>query len=170
MSRFWTKFCQGLFHVHASHVFGIILIPYSKVDMRATSAWTLGLVWDIVVVQNLLPDRLTYHRFSNFLGGLLAAVLGWLWGRFHHYGAAAHCEDWARQWANTTYAVVTTRVALLDRLMVSCPLWQWRVSRKLNVSGPTLYCMFDPLFNKESHCGEFVREFLFVVTLKYDLW
>jgi hypothetical protein len=51
------------------YVFGIILITYSKVGIKAASAWNIraGTVGDIVVVQNILPDRLTIIDIEIFL-------------------------------------------------------------------------------------------------------
>jgi hypothetical protein len=46
---------------------------------------------------------------------------------------------------------------------VCYPIWRWRVSRKLSVSGHMLYNNFDLFFNKELHYGELVRKFRFTL-------
>jgi hypothetical protein len=55
------------------------------------------------------------------------------------------------------------------RHLIRCAVWQWRVSRKIIVSGHMLWNILELRFNKESHYGQLVRNlsyhfYIFIMT------
>lgn len=74
---------------------------------------------------------------------------------------AVHCVSWTHQ---TTFFMY--RRDKQHCWEVGYPIWWWLVSRKLRVSGHMLYIIIDLFSNNESHYGELVREFRFILCVR----